>query len=227
MYTSIFHLFWGGRVLWEELCVTACWCKSHMLAHLNGLVLCFEEAVFKDFSCLQQFSLQCSFHLLPPGFPRSLRCALLKSLIAILPLVSPLRILRCTDSWSLQPRLSFIQTVFKSFSLFVRKSSNRQSPLFTSSAVWIINIVFLWFQKYPEFLMSSHRALPAFIGVVTITTVWKETHMGDLRRMTHCYADKSLGVPLQHCRWQSLPRKTNTQDFCNLVHPLPRGRCLL
>ena len=40
-------------------------------------------------------------------------------------------------------KLFFIQTVFKSFSLFVRKTSSRQSPLFTSSAVWIINIVFL------------------------------------------------------------------------------------
>ena len=99
LFIYLFIYFGGGGVLWEELRVTACWCKSHMLAHLNGLVLCFEEAVFKDFSCLQQFSLQCSFHLLPPGFPRSLRCALLKSLIAILPLVSPLRILRCTDSW--------------------------------------------------------------------------------------------------------------------------------
>ena len=162
-------------MLWEELCVTACWCKSQMLAHLNGVGLCFEEAVFKDFSCLQQFSLQCSFHLLPPGFLRSLRCALLKSLIEILPLVSRLRILRCTESWSLQARLFLIQTVFKSFSLFVRKGSNRQSPLFTSSAVWIINIVFLWFQNSPEFRMLRHRALPAFIRVVTVTTVWNET----------------------------------------------------
>ena len=37
----------------------------------------------------------------------------------------------------------YLDSIQESFSLFVRKSSNRQSPLFTSSAVWIINIVLL------------------------------------------------------------------------------------
>jgi len=37
--------------------------------------------------------------------------------------------------------------------------------------------------------MSSHRTLPAFIGVVTVTTVWKETHMDEWHGVTHWYAD--------------------------------------
>ena len=87
-------------------------------------------------------------------------------------------------------KLFFIQTIFKSFSLFVRKTSSRQPSYSLHQLCAFINCL-LRFQNSPEFLMSSHTALPAFIGVVTVTTVWKETHMDELRGVTHCssYAD--------------------------------------
>lgn len=132
--------------------MTACWCKSQMLAHLNGLVLCFEEAVFKDFSCLPQFSLQCSFHLLPPGFLRSLRYAPLKSLIAILPLVSPLRILRCTDSLVTAAKAVFYPDSIQEF-LFVCEEEFQQT-------VSLIHFISCLDYKYCLPLISEISRIP-------------------------------------------------------------------